>query len=338
MSSKLDQRKKEHIQLALNSVLGVNDLDKRFNYEPLFSAHPKDEILEIHFGGKKVSAPLWISSMTGGNKKAQMINIRLAKLAGEFGLGMGLGSCRALLEDKKTLTSFNLRPYLGDALPFYANLGIAQIEKLIKLKASDKIDEMLEKLRADGLIIHINPLQEWLQPEGDRLERTSLEILEEFLEGRKMKVIVKEVGQGMGPQSVRALLKLPLTAIEFAAFGGTNFSKLEILRGPAKNQFYNPLAHVGHSAQEMVDTVALETKALGKKARTREFIISGGVRNFLEGHCLMLKLSPHVKSCLYGQAGEILRHAEKGEKALRDYLEIQLVGLKIARAFLKLRK
>lgn len=338
MSSKLGQRKKDHIKLAMNSILATSHMDERFNYEPLLSAHPKAEILEFSFAGKKVKAPLWISSITGGNKEAEFINKRLATLASEFGLGVGLGSCRALLENKKCFDSFNLRPLLGYDLPFYANLGVAQVEKLLRAKQTEKIERMLESIGADGLIIHVNPLQEWLQPEGDRYDRPAIETIEEFLSTCKLKVIVKEVGQGMGPKSLRALLQLKLVAIEFAAFGGTNFSKLEILRGKEKANFYRPLAHVGHHASGMIDTMTQELKTLGKKARTREFIISGGVNNFLDGHYLMLKLGPVAKSCLYGQAGEILRQAQNGEKALRDYLEVQIEGIKVAKAFLTLRK
>ena len=338
MANKIGQRKTEHLKLALEALITPESLDGRFNYEPLLSAHPQNVDLSLKFVGKNLRAPLWVSSMTGGNKDAELINKRLATVANEFGLGMGLGSCRALLENKKCFSSFNLRPLLGKELPLYANLGLAQIEKLLKAKAQDKVEEMLDMIEADGLMIHINPLQEWLQPEGDRFERPALETLEEFLAKSKVNVIVKEVGQGFGPKSLNALLRMPIKAIEFAAFGGTNFSKLEILRSKEKTNFYNPLAYVGHHAQGMVDTLGQEMEKLGKKARTREFIISGGVNHFLDGHYLMLKMKPYSKACVYGQAGEMLRHAQVSEKELRHYVKAQLEGLKVARAFLELRE
>src|SRR5690606_7709496 len=111
---------------------------------------------------------LWISSMTGGTKEALQINRNLAQAANEFGLGFGLGSCRSLLTENTRFHEFDLRSMIGDELPFFANLGVAQVEELIAKKELNRLHDMVEKLRADGLIIHINPLQEWFQPEGDR--------------------------------------------------------------------------------------------------------------------------------------------------------------------------
>ncbi|MCB0573814.1 MAG: isopentenyl-diphosphate delta-isomerase, partial [Saprospiraceae bacterium] len=106
--------------------------------------------------------------------------------------------------------------------------------------------------RADGLIVHVNPLQEAMQPEGDLFKRPPLDTLRELLEIPELKVIVKEVGQGFGPESLRALLQLPLEAVEFAAAGGTNFAKLELLRSdPEKQMIFEKIAAVGHSAAEM---------------------------------------------------------------------------------------
>lgn len=136
--------------------------------------------------------------------------------------------------------------------PLFANIGIAQVEELIALNKTNLIHEMVKTVEADGLIIHINPLQEWFQPEGDRFKVSPLNTLQRFLENCSYKVIVKEVGQGMGPRSLKALLELPIAAIELAAFGGTNFTLLEKMRGEedlSREGFIN----VGHSAKEMVN-------------------------------------------------------------------------------------
>src|SRR5690606_8458251 len=209
------QRKADHIALTDQSQTHSGLLDSRFDYEPLFATHPSIDEWQrpTEFLGKTLKAPLWISSMTGGTKEAAIINENLAKVAAEFGLGFGLGSCRSLLESKDRLNDFNQRDILGDELPLYANLGVAQVEELISQKAEDKIHQMVELLRADGLIIHINPLQEWFQPEGDRYTRSPLETITQFLSTAPYKVIVKEVGQGMGPRSLRALMQLNLAAI-----------------------------------------------------------------------------------------------------------------------------
>ena len=167
--------------------------------------------------------------MTGGTKLAGTINRNLAMACNEFGMGMGLGSCRIIMEDDTYFEDFNMRAIIGDDLPLWANLGIAQIEELVGKKQEDKAAELVEKLRADGLIIHVNPMQEWFQPEGDILTCPPLDTIKRFLDSFSVPVIVKEVGQGMGPESLRELLQLPLQAIEFAAFGGTNFARVELL-------------------------------------------------------------------------------------------------------------
>jgi len=133
---------------------------------------------------------------------------------------------------------------------------------------------MIDKLSADGLIIHVNPLQEWLQPEGDRFEYAPLETITRFLDNFQLPVIVKEVGQGMGYQSLKALFQLPLAAIDFAANGGTNFAKVELLRSKETKQLiYGQLAHVGHSAAEMTDISNRILNELGEKALCKQVII-----------------------------------------------------------------
>ena len=107
---------------------------------------------------------MWVSSMTGGTAWAKTINHNLARACKDFGMGMGLGSCRSLLHSNDTFSDFNVRPFIGEDLPLYANLGIAQVEELLERGQLRKVKELVDKLEADGLIIHINPLQEWLQP------------------------------------------------------------------------------------------------------------------------------------------------------------------------------
>jgi isopentenyl-diphosphate Delta-isomerase len=326
-------RKKEHIELALRAQSG--ELDNRFYYEPLLSAHPKEELKPFGFLEKIMLAPIWISSMTGGTEAAGKINRNLAKACKEFGLGMGLGSTRKLLDSDEYFDDFNLRDIMGNDRPFYANLGIAQVEKLLAEKATDKIDALLEKLRADGLFIHVNPLQEWLQPEGDKINVPPVETIEKLLGKAKYKIIVKEVGQGMGYESLRALFKLPLAAIDFAAHGGTNFSKVELLRSTAgKQQAYDNLVNIGHSSTDMVLMTNEILDKLGKKAKCKEVIISGGVKTFLDGYYLINKI--HTKA-VYGQGAALLQHAQHSYENLQTYLKGQIEGLKLANAFLKVK-
>lgn len=326
-----EERKLAHINLAMESQISGVLKDKRFNYEPLFAAHPlvDEGPKTLRFIGKNLNAGLWVSSMTGGTGPARHINQNLARGVGEFGLGMGLGSCRSLLESDKYFDDFNLRPLVKDQ-PLYANLGIAQIEKAFENNSWDKIEKMVESLKADGLIIHLNPMQEWFQPEGDLLKRSPLESIDLALERNSFPIIVKEVGQGMGPKSLNALMKRKLKAIEFGAFGGTNFSRLEQLRQKEEKKGFRELALVGHTADEMVTYVNKILKE-EKDILCNEFIISGGVQNALHGHHL-------VQTCagnsVYGQAKAMLVAAQGDYKTFQSFLKNQIEGLSMMEKYL----
>ena len=324
------ERKKDHIELAFQSV--VQGSDQRFYYEPLFNAHPTEELKGLNFVGKSMKAPIWISSMTGGTAEAAIINRNLAEAAGEFGLGMGLGSCRIILDDDTYLPDFQLRSLAKEA-PLYANLGIAQVEELHREKKTSKIKELIDKTETDGLILHVNPLQEWLQPEGDRFQDAPLETIKRTLD-LDIPIIVKEVGQGFGPRSLRELMKLPLVAIDFGAHGGTNFSKLELHRqSDMVHEAYEEIASWGHTAVEMVEFFN-EIRSDWDSNSTPDVIVSGGVRNFLDGYYLIKKINANA---VYGQASAFLKHARAEYEELREFVILQLEGLKLAQAYLRLR-
>jgi isopentenyl-diphosphate delta-isomerase len=327
-----DDRKLAHIQLALESQTLINEQDRRFNYEPLLSAHPENTDLRLHFLGKQMLAPIWVSSMTGGTGVAKNINRNIARACREFGLGMGLGSCRKILFDKTYWEDFDFRDEIGDQ-PFWANLGIAQVEELLLSKNIQAVTDLVGNLRADGLIVHINPLQEWFQPEGNRIKQSPLHTLQQLLNELDVKVIVKEVGQGFGHESLRELLKLPLEAIEFGAYGGTNFSKLEMMRGNRENiESSLPFAFVGHSALQMVKAVN-QILMENPNPACRQLIISGGVRQALDGYYLTsLSQLPSV----FGMASGVLKHAAESYESLRVFIENQIQILSLAKAYLNI--
>ena len=328
------QRKSDHIELAFRARAEAGDL--RFDYEPLFAPHPDNSALpSLQIGNRTMRAPLWVSSMTGGAEKAGTINKRLALACKEFGLGMGLGSCRQLLEDNTYLKDFALRPYIGEQ-PLFANLGIAQLEKLAAAKQLHLVNDLVEKLEADGIIVHVNPLQEWLQPEGDRITVAPLETIQRVLESSRFPVMVKEVGQGFGPESMRALLRLPLEALDFAAQGGTNFSLLEMLRADSfVQEQYEGLAKIGHSAVNMTETLLQVLEEEGAAARARNIIVSGGINGFLDGYWHLRKIP---MPALYAQASAFLKPALESEEKLFAFVASQLEGLRLAYTYLNIRK
>jgi isopentenyl-diphosphate Delta-isomerase len=329
----LENRKKNHIELAFKSQIPPVKLDPRFHYEPLLKAHPGMGMETVSILGRELKAPLWVSSMTGGTQQAASINRNLATACNEFGMGMGLGSCRIILDDDTHFEDFNMRGIIGDDLPLWANLGIAQVEELVIKGTIDKATRLVERLRTDGLIIHVNPMQEWFQAEGDILELAPLDTIRRFLDKFSLPVMVKEVGQGMGPESMKALLDLPLQAIEFAAFGGTNFARVELLRDESATQsLYEPLSHVGVDAPTMLNHLQQITSR--QETLCKEVIISGGIKNFLDGYYLIQK-SP--LPAIYGMASGFLEHARGDYQQLRDFVHAQIKGLEMAYAYLTIR-
>ena len=333
-SERSEMRKKDHIEMAFQSRQDMNAIDQRFYYEPMLTAHPDESALEksIPFAGKELKVPIWVSSMTGGTEKAETINRNLAMACAEFGMGFGLGSCRSLLEGKTNRwKDFDFRSVVGDKLPFYANLGIAQLERV----NWSKVEDLVGNLKADGLIVHVNPLQEAMQPEGDRFSVPPVETIQSAVENTSLRIIVKEVGQGFGKGSLKALMKLPLQAIEFGAHGGTNFSKLELLRSDEeKRNVFAPVAAVGHTAEEMVGWTNVLKGELGPDCKVSEFIISGGVKNFLDGYYFVEKLN---FSAVYGQASGFLKHATGDYQRLKTHVENQIRGYQLAKSYLRIK-
>jgi isopentenyl-diphosphate delta-isomerase len=327
----MEERKKDHIDLALISQTLKETIDDRFVYEPLFSPHPGGLPEPFDFLGKQQKVPIWVSSMTGGTRMAGTINRNLARACHEFGMGMGLGSCRIIMDDDTYFEDFNVRPIIGEDFPLYANLGIAQIEEFIESNSLHRILTLLDRLHADGLVVHVNPIQEWCQPEGDHFKNAPIDTLKRLLDQTDFRVIVKEVGQGMGPQSLRALMKLPLEAIEFAAFGGTNFTMVELDRStPAMKIHYKPLTSVGHTAEDMVD-LANHIFDTEPEILCRQLIISGGIKTFLDGYYLVKKSR---LPAIYGQASGFLLHAREYYEKLREYVDYQVKGWQLAEAYL----
>ena len=147
--------------------------------------------------------------------------------------------------------------------------------------------------------------------------------------------MVKEVGQGFGPKSIEALLKLPLEAIEFGAHGGTNFSMLELLRSSEdKQNLYAPVTRLGHSVEEMIDLTQTICKKLGTAVNTKHIIASGGIKSFVDGYYCTESLPI---SGLYAMASAFLKYAQEDYGQLRDYVGAQVEGLEICKTFLTVK-
>lgn len=324
----MESRKKDHINLAFQAQMFEQEVSELFHYEPMLVSNQLEELKKTKFLAKELSLPLWVSSMTGGTKEAQNINRNLAKACHEFGMGMGLGSCRPLLESKDRFEDFNVREIIGEDLPLMANLGIAQVEDLLEKRAADKIIELVSGLRANGLMLHVNPLQELMQPEGDIYKKAPIETVLHLLELIDFPLFVKEVGQGMGPKSLDALLETDIAGIEFAALGGTNFTLIEQLRSDDMlMEQMSDFASIGHSANEMLDFLNDFPPSL---INEKEFIISGGIKPITGFY-----LQQHFQApSIIGMAFQFLKYAREDYSQLQKYVQLMKKSLQIAQKFL----
>ncbi len=225
------QRKSEHLRISLEEDVRFRRLTTGLErYRFIHQALPEINRGEINLTqvllGKELQAPLIISSMTGGTEAAEQINLNLARAAQAHGVGMGVGSQRAAIEDPRWAYTYQVRRVAPDIL-LLANLGAVQLNHGYGLAECQRAVEMIE---ADALILHLNPLQEALQEGGDVNFAGLLAKIEEVCRHLPVPVIVKEVGWGISEEVARKLADAGVAAIDVAGAGGTSWSQVEMHR------------------------------------------------------------------------------------------------------------
>jgi isopentenyl-diphosphate delta-isomerase len=237
----IGKRKQEHINICLNDFVQYKKLKPGFDDVKLvYNAMPDMDYSKVDTScmllGKKLYVPLVIEAMTGGFEKAGHINKSLAMVAQKYGFAMGLGSQRPMLEKKELVSSYCVRDVAPDIL-LIGNIGITQLIKLYKTKKMKKLDTLVQKPELNAMAVHFNPLQEIIQPEGDKDFSGTLKAvsaLATHLKKYKVPVIVKEVGSGISAEVAKKLKKTGISMIDVAGAGGTSWSKVEYLRGRGK--------------------------------------------------------------------------------------------------------
>ncbi|MGC8782633.1 MAG: alpha-hydroxy-acid oxidizing protein, partial [Anaerolineae bacterium] len=216
-----ERRKADHIRINLEEDVRFPNLTTGFErYRLVHQALPELDLnavdTSVSLLGRRLQVPLLISSMTGGTPAAATINRHLAQAAQARGVAMGLGSQRAGLEQAETAFTFRVRDVAPDILLF-ANLGAVQLNRGYGL---DHCRRAMEMIGADALILHLNPLQEALQADGDWDWRGLLGKIEAVCRGLAAPVVVKEVGWGIGEKVARWLAEAGVAAIDVAGAGG----------------------------------------------------------------------------------------------------------------------
>ena len=234
--TRIGSRKNDHIRINLEEDVRsglTTGLERyRFIYQALPELNLEDIDLNQELFGRQLKAPILISSMTGGSERAAMINRTLAEAAQHSGVAMGLGSQRVALEHPETAATFKVRKFAPDIL-LLANLGAIQLNYGYHIEHCIKAVEMVE---ADALILHLNALQEAVQPEGDTRFSGLINKIEAICKSLPVPVIAKEVGWGFSTKAARMLAEAGVAAIDVAGAGGTSWSQVEMHRAQNDRQ------------------------------------------------------------------------------------------------------
>ena len=312
-------RKADHLRICLEEDVQfrhlTNGLDKyRFEHCCLPELDFEEVDLDTNFLNKTLKAPILISSMTGGTDRAKTINCRLAVAAQKHGLAMGVGSQRIAVENPDTAHTFAVRSLAPDAMLF-ANLGAIQLNYTYGIEQCLRVVDILQ---ADALILHLNPLQECIQPNGDTKFRGLLAKIKQLCQQIDVPVIAKEVGNGISAKMTKLLIDAGVDAIDVAGAGGTSWAKVESER--AENNLQRRLgktfADWGISTADCIVQIRHSYPDL-------PLIASGGLRDGME-----VAKAIALGADLAGLAFPFLQAASKSERALDELIELLVAEIK----------
>jgi isopentenyl-diphosphate delta-isomerase len=229
-SEKTSSRKNDHIRICLEKDVEFSKSNGFERYEFVHKALPEVNLSDIDtstdFLGKRFKLPFFIEAMTGGSPGTENINKNLARAAEELGIGMGLGSQRAMLEDSGLAYTYMVRDVAPNIF-LLGNIGAVQLSGY----SLEEINGLLREIRADGLAVHLNAAHEMSQPEGDRDWRDVLANIGKLCRVVKFPVIVKETGCGISGEVARKLEQAGVDCIDVAGAGGTSWIRVEHHRG-----------------------------------------------------------------------------------------------------------
>ncbi|MEW6179494.1 MAG: type 2 isopentenyl-diphosphate Delta-isomerase [Chloroflexota bacterium] len=318
--SSVTHRKADHIRINLEEDVASSrktGLERLYFLNEALPDFDLDEVdTRLSLFGKNLNAPLLISSMTGGTQHAGQINLRLAEAAQQTGIAMGLGSQRAALEHPEQRSTFQVRSVAPDILLF-ANLGAVQLNYGYTAEHCMRAVEMAE---ADALILHLNPLQEALQPEGDTHFSGLLQKIEQVCKKLPVPVIAKEVGWGISAQTARRLVSAGVAAIDVAGAGGTSWSQVEMYR------MNDPvLARIASAFRNWGIPTARAVQQVHQALPEVPIFASGGLRTGVDiAKCIALGAT------LGGMAGPFLKAAVVSSEEVATTIQEVIKTMRIA--------
>jgi isopentenyl-diphosphate delta-isomerase len=310
-------RKDDHLRINLEQDVASSQTSGLENLRFVHCALPDLDLREIDpacaFLGRQMRMPLLISSMTGGTPAGDRLNQILAEAAERHGIALGVGSMRGALEDPRKLPGFGLRKHAPNIL-LLANLGAVQLNYGC---GPEDCQHLVDAIEADAMILHLNPLQEALQPEGNSNFRNLLAAIEIVCRRLTVPVIVKEVGWGISGRLASSLQSAGVYAVDTAGAGGTSWSQVEMHRSSAQPARQAAAAFRGWGLTTLESILQVRLCAPGLP-----FIASGGLRTGID-----IAKAVALGASLTGMAGPLLRSAAASEQQLEDHLQTLRIEL-----------
>ena len=289
-TTQTSSRKQQHINISLTKNVAFRTKSSGFDrWDFLHNALPELNFSDIDpstiFLGKKIKLPLIVSSITGGYAKAEQINRQLAEVCAQEKIAMGVGSQRQASENAKYHRSFSIVRKIAPDIPIFGNIGAAEVAKL---KDASPIARLVDLIQADGFAVHLNPLQELIQPEGNTNFYGVLNGIELLVKSLPVPIIVKEIGAGISIDVARRLIDVGVKIIDIAGAGGTSWAGIEIMRRKKTS---------GHGTNENVKSInadifwdwgiptvdaLMAVSRLKSESSSLKIIASGGISNGID--------------------------------------------------------
>jgi len=320
MNHQNQKRKKDHLNITLSEYTSFKDvttgLEKyHFIHQALPETDLKDIDLSTEIFGKQVKAPIIISPMVGGIQAAKRLNQNLAEAAQTLGLAMGIGSQRCLVDDSEVAETYRVRHIAPDILLF-ANIGAVQLNYGFTIK---ELLKAVKAIDADALVLHLNPLQEALQVEGNTDFSGLAKKIKMVCCELPVPVVIKEVGCGISEETAAMLVEAGVAAIDVAGAGGTCWSEIERMRidDETKIKVASEFASWGIPT---ADTLVMTRKV----APDLPIIASGGIKTGMDAAKAIALGADAV-----GIGGPLLLAADKSSDDVINYLEEVICVLRI---------